>query len=274
MNSIQVKANTGERFVPVPFESFVFPGGEVHVRCAQLPERVRAVRIDADLRSSDDIMALHLVADALRRQMPTRAPLELRMPYVPYARQDRVCNPGEALSAKVFCTLINALKFDSVTVLDPHSEVVGALIDRVQIIAPSAPASNLREHREFAGRFGIVVPDAGARKRAIGVAKALAATDIVFADKQRDLATGKIMAMTVTGEVPDMPLLVVDDICDGGATFVELARLLRTRTRAPLYLYVSHGLFTKGLDELLDAFDRIYTPNNLSGIENDRLVVL
>lgn len=274
MNSFKVFSNTGDRLVPVDVRTFVFPGGEVQVQCGALPERVREVRIDAELRSSDDIMALLMLTDALRRVMPSRAPLQLRMPYVPYARQDRVCNPGEALSAKVFCSLINAQGYDSVTILDPHSDVVGALIDRVSIIQPSAPASALAERHEFAGDFALVCPDAGARKRTVGIAKALGATRIVYADKQRDLATGRILDMTVAGPVPNVPLLVVDDICDGGSTFVELASVLRRHTDCPLYLYVSHGLFSKGLAPLLDAYERIFTPNNLSGLDNERLVIL
>jgi ribose-phosphate pyrophosphokinase len=274
MNTLQVFANTGERFEAIDVRRFVFPGGEVQVQCAALPERVREVRIDSDLRSSDDIMALLLLTDALRRMMPVRAPLRLRMPYVPYARQDRVCNPGEALSAKVLCELINAQGYDEVTILDPHSDVVGALIDRVRIIQPGAPASALARRPEFAGEFALVCPDAGARKRTVDIAKALGVHQVVYADKQRDLATGRILDMTVSGPVPATPLLVVDDICDGGATFVELAAVLRRHTDAPLYLYVSHGLFTKGLAPLLDAYARIFTPNNLSGLADERLVIL
>ena len=274
MTSIQAFANTGECFAAIEVRTFVFPGGEVQVQCAALPDRVREVRIDADLRCSDDIMALLLVTDALRRVMSPRTPLHLRMPYVPYARQDRVCNPGEALSARVFCALINAQGYDSVTIVDPHSDVVGALIDRVSIIQPGAPASALRDRPEFAGDFALVCPDAGARKRTAGIARALGASRIVYADKQRDPATGRILDMALAGAVPDMPLLVVDDICDGGATFVALASALRRHTDCPLYLYVSHGLFSKGLEPLLGAYERIFTANNLSGLDNARLVVL
>lgn len=271
---LKVQVRTGSRFEALPVRSFVFPGGEVHVACAPLPERVREVRIDADLRNSDDIMRLLMLTDALRRMMPARAPLHLRIPYVPYARQDRVCNPGEALSAQVFSRLINAQGYDSVAILDPHSDVIGALLERVRIIQPSVPAAALAARPEFAAGLALVCPDAGARKRTRAVAKALGAQHIVHADKQRDLASGRILEMTLAGPVPDLPLLVVDDICDGGATFVELAAVLRRHTDRPLSLYVSHGLFTKGLAPLLDAYECIFTPNNLSGLDDPRLVIL
>ena len=59
-------------------------------------------------------------------------------------------------------------------------------------------------------------------------------------------------------EVPDLPLLVVDDICDGGGTFVALAALLRRHSDRPLGLYVTHGLCTKGVAPLRD-YARLYT---------------
>jgi len=46
----------------------------------------------------------------------------------------------------------------------------------------------------------------------------------------------------------------VDDICDGGRTFIESAGLLREAyPEADIHLYVSHGIFSKGTDVLFDA---------------------
>ena len=73
------------------------------------------------MTSADDVMTLVMISDALR-QMDVKEIL-LTMPYVPYARQDRVCNPGEAFSIKAFSRIINSLEFSSVVVYDPHSDV-------------------------------------------------------------------------------------------------------------------------------------------------------
>ena len=87
--------------------TFVFPGGEVHIALPDFDsEHVRLARIHALLKTSDDVMRLLMLTDALRRRIG-QAPIHLVMPYVPYARQDRVCNPGAAHGAKVFCDLIN-----------------------------------------------------------------------------------------------------------------------------------------------------------------------
>ena len=109
---------------------FNFSGGEVQVTVKKMTSDV--VYITANLRSSDDVMALLMATDALRRQGATR--IHLTMPYVPYARQDRVMNPGEALGIKVFCDLINAQNYSSVNILDPHSDVTPALLNNVLVI--------------------------------------------------------------------------------------------------------------------------------------------
>jgi len=121
------------------------------------------------------------------------APIDLHLPYVPYARQDRVANPGESLSAKVFGGLINARGYRRVVFQDPHSDVTPALLDCVVIDHPlpalrRVVAAVLRENASLA----LVAPDAaGARKRVLKLASQFE-LPVVFADKVRDTRTGVI----------------------------------------------------------------------------------
>ena len=242
----------------------VFPGGEVNVT-VELGKPAHALRIQAHLPDAGSVMTLLMVTDALRRGYPA-TPIRLSMPYVPYARQDRVANAGEALSARVFCDLINTQDYAQVEVQDPHSDVVTALLNRVVVVDPLPP---LRKAVASLGRVALVAPDAGARKRVTALARALE-LDVVFAEKVRNTQTGKITGTQVVGALPDCPLLVVDDICDGGRTFTELASVLKTRQAEqrqdqPLYLYVTHGIFSKGLGPLLEHYQTIFTRNNWTG---------
>ena len=111
-----------------PHSSLIFSGGEVHVNCNLLGRRDAEGIIVARLQSSDDIMELLLLTDALREQGFDH--IDLFMPYIPYARQDRYCAGGDAFSLKVFAGLVNSRDFAEVIVLDPHSDVATALIDR------------------------------------------------------------------------------------------------------------------------------------------------
>ena len=154
----------------------------------------QALRLHAHLPDAQAVMSLLMLSDALRRAYPGR-PLALHLPYVPYARQDRVANPGEALSAKVFCQLINAQGYSRVVIQDPHSDVVTALLDRVEVEDP-LPA--LRRVLEQVGPAALVAPDAGARKRVLKLARELGC-EAVLADKVRDTQSGRISGTQVTG---------------------------------------------------------------------------
>lgn len=241
-----------------------FPGGEVKVDINVGSEEaymgVYTIRIDAALQTSDDIIALLLTVDALRRHFP-RADMDLWLPYVPYARQDRPCVNGEALSIAVMGSLINACGFSTVAILDAHSDVASAVIKNCN----NMPQSNI--FRKIVDNFNdyyIVAPDAGAYKKAHNLATTLGAKGVICANKVRDVATGKIEGVQVLADVKGLNLLVADDICDGGKTFTELASVLRSQDCASLKLVVTHGLFTKGL-KLLTApgmYDKIYTTNS------------
>lgn len=225
-----------------PIKTIRFSGGEVQVTVTL--KHADDVHMLAHLRSSDDIMELLMVTDAMRRQHPA-IKIFLTMPYLPYARQDRVCAPGEALSLCVMCDLINAQKYESVTVMDPHSDVSTALLHRCVAVSQAEILGEVRGLASF-GRYTVVAPDAGALKKVAAVAKALGTT-YVRADKSRDPATGAITGTMLIGDVaPDADLLIVDDICDGGRTFIELAKVLREHTTGRIDLYVTHGIFSKG----------------------------
>jgi ribose-phosphate pyrophosphokinase len=239
----------------IPLRTFRFAGGEVQVRIEAPPGTPDAVVIRADLTDSDSLMGLLVLTDAIRRHYHDPA-TDLICPYLPYARQDRVAFPGEALSAAVACRLLNAQAYRSVEVWDAHSDVSLALLDRVR----HRPAS------DFAGPIVaaddvVVAPDLGAVKRATGCAK-LAGAPVVHAEKTRSTDTGAITASVVhSGPIGAHDFLIVDDICDGGRTFVELAKVLRPLTEGRVKLYVTHGIFSAGFDTLAAGIDRIFVAN-------------
>lgn len=242
------------------YKSLVFSGGETHVVLSDdlVNAVVDVVRLDALLKTANDVMQLLMVTDAVRRAQPL-AKLVLDMPYVPYARQDRVSNPGESLSAKVFCDLINAQGYDQVTITDPHSDVVSALLNCVEIVDASSRVQRIVNLADFKDGVTLLAPDAGARKRVLSIAKQVGVSEVAFADKVRDTKTGNITGTTFPEVSEENPVLIIDDICDGGRTFIELAKAAQEVGNYELHLYVTHGIFSKGLDELKKYFARVYT---------------
>lgn len=241
-----------------------FPAGEtmisIHESRILNPEDKFGCMIHFNYESNEDLIDLLLLTDCVRR-FYRNIQVSLRMAYVPYARQDRVCNKGESLSIKVIADLINSQNYHSVTIYDAHSDVTPALLNNVYNASLTTLAGNLDtvcpQHRTI-----LVSPDAGANKKVFEFAKNKGYNDVVRADKTRDVATGKITGTVVySGNVGDKDFLILDDICDGGYTFLKLAEELRKLTTGNIYLYVTHGIFSKGYEELAKYFDAIFVAN-------------
>lgn len=235
---------------------FKFSGGECQVQLSHIPI-TSETHVVAYLRNSDDIMCLLLAIDAIRH-MCADTDIDLSIPYFPYARQDRVCQAGEAFSAAVMANLINQLNCKTVTVYDPHSSVIANLINNCRIVSQldilrNSPVIDAMRQRNLV----LLAPDAGAAEKTREIADKLNITAI-YCRKKRDPETGQILETILPASVTGQKFLIVDDICDGGATFIELAKALKQAGASDLYLYVTHGLFSKGLTQLKDHYRHVY----------------
>lgn len=240
-------------------KSLIFSGGEVMIQLANAP----VTRLVARIQTSDDLIALAMVKDILDRAYQS---VDLVIPYLPYARQDRVCNPGEAHSLKVVSNFINSLGFPRVKVLDVHSNVALGTIDRVENVEVQ---NILRRYNSFidfleCSNSTLVSPDAGSNKKVYDVTKTLLNGEFVRCDKLRDLSTGQIKETIVyADDLSGRDCIVIDDICDGGRTFIEIAKALKKKNARSVHLYVTHGIFSQGLQPLYDGgIDHIWTTNS------------
>lgn len=259
--SIELRLNN----LVVPVDHSTFKGGEENVKIdlRYAPKgSIGFVEITAKIKSSSDLMALAMLVDACSRleNLSADAKFKLNLPYIPYARQDRIMQPGEALSIKVFARFVNSLGFNEVIVDDPHSDVSAALLDNVKIRGQDVLISE--NHEVVSGadarHVTIVAPDAGARKKAQKVADRLR-LPLVEAGKARDVRTNEITGTAVFGDVDGRECVIVDDICDGGRTFIALAQALKENGAKRVILYVTHGIFSFGKQVILDGgVDEIY----------------
>jgi ribose-phosphate pyrophosphokinase len=255
----------------IRYESLKFSGGEIQVKLLSPIEMSGDLIISAHLTSSDSIMELALLVDAINRIMGEYTPMSLICPYLPYARQDRVCAKGEALSVRVVANIINSLNFVSVEVWDVHSDVALAVLNNVKNIPQTRFVSKINWNNTI-----LVAPDAGAIKKTMEAAKVMN-LPMVKADKIRDVRDGSITGTVVhSDKVDDKNFLIIDDICDGGKTFTELAKVLRPLTTGNIWLYVTHGIFSKGLEVFDGLIDHIYTANPFPGVDtwSKKLTVL
>lgn len=178
----------------------------------------------------------------------------LYMPYLPYARQDKSIGNEETFALHSFCKVINLMDFKLVMAYDTHSELPTKLINNFVNIFPEKCIKDSIRKSEC---DTICLPDKGA---VVKYGQKL--PKYIYADKVRDQLSGKILSLDIHGSCRDKNVLVIDDLCDGGGTFVWLTNELKKAGAKNVDLYISHGLFTKGKDVLYEAGIRnIYTAN-------------
>lgn len=219
------------------------------------------IHIDTVLNSPIMQVALSHVVDAIRVQYPI-SKLYLVLPYLPYARQDRVCNAGEPNGSRVFANYLNSMNFELVEVYDPHSDAAVAGINNLIV---SNQVEIFGKIHDFRNGWYIVAPDMGAKKKAEKFAKETGALGVISCYKERNLYTGEIVSQGLIGaeNIPvGSKLFVLDDICDGGRTFVGVRELLNQLEPSQVELCVTHGIFSYGKEVVTDIYDMVYTSNS------------
>jgi len=260
--------NLDKQFSPlgksIAFKSFVFNGGEPHIKISEALTANDEVTITTRVRSFNDFGLLLIATDALRRMDVEK--IHLVLPYFPAARQDRVMVAGESLSVKVYADIINAQNYQSVTILDAHSEVTSAVLNRVRNISNHKFVNTLlQNHSDYV----LVSPDGGALKKIYKLSQYLDGVPVIEGSKKRDVKTGKLSGFTVyADDLEGKTCIVVDDICDGGGTFLGLAKELKQKNCGKLILIVTHGIFSRGLEQLTETFDHVYSTDSFSNNEN------
>jgi ribose-phosphate pyrophosphokinase len=249
----------------IQFEHFTFSGGEPHIKINPDFDKSVGVTVTHRLNSFNDLGLLCVAVDALRRMDAVLDTLVI--PYFPAARQDRVMVKGEPLSVKVYADIINQLNFKKVLVFDAHSEVTPAVLNNCEVV------TNHTFIEKVIAAIGsdvlLVSPDGGALKKIYKVSEFLGGIEVVECSKRRNVKTGQLTGFEVyADDLQGKACLIVDDICDGGGTFIGLSEKLKSKNAGKLYLAVSHGIFSRGFNDLT-CFERIFTTDSFKNIEND-----
>ncbi|OBZ08742.1 MULTISPECIES: ribose-phosphate pyrophosphokinase [Bacillales] len=186
--------------------------------------------------------------------------------YLPYSRMDRV-EGTSAFTLKYTAAFINSLNFESVTIIEPHSDVSLALIDRsigkyptIQLLEQVAAEVGFDPEQDY-----LFFPDAGAQKR---YSKVQGYKQLV-GFKARDFQTGQIKSLDVVGNVDGkgFKAIIVDDLCSYGGTFMLSAEKLKEIGATHIYLLVGHceNSIYKGKILESDLIDKVYTTDTILG---------
>lgn len=235
---------------------------------------------DMQYENDEDLVTLYFLVNHMRANCFVGHYI-LHMHYIPSARMDRVKSNTEVFTLKWTCKMINDMGFDKVYVIDPHSNVACALLDRVEIVYPVDIVNDLIS--KF-GRNNVVLyyPDAGAYKKYHEMFDDVPAC---YGNKERDWQTGQILGISIQNDMnidlTGKTILMVDDIISYGGTFYYGAKKLNEMGVGDIYAFAAHtemsvldrekGTLLKALED--GTVKHLYTTNSIFTGRHEKITV-
>lgn len=267
------------------YEVIKYPDNTQYVRINKFSDR-----LDFRLNSYEDLWTLRQIKDVCDFN---NQEVDLYIPCLLDAQADKRFNNNESSGLKLVCEFINSMKFRSVYVFHPHNpEVVEALLENVIVLDNSGFIN--RDSQKVIGKLitkfdnitsittedNLILfsSDAGGFKPLMKIADKLGWRGEVYsASKSRKYEEGKSKLVQVIDrqDFQGKDILIIDDICVYGGTFVGLAKMLKERNCGKLFLAVSHLSIQNPNEELYEYFDTIFTTDS-KGFEyqNEKIEVL
>ncbi|AGI12006.1 putative ribose-phosphate pyrophosphokinase [Bacillus phage BPS10C] len=253
-----------------------FPNGESLVDGPSITKAVLSdfsdeINVDFKYENDGDLIKLMFVKRHIDNTVP-RKNINLHVRYMPYSRMDRV-EGNSVFTLKYVSEFINNLGFTGVIIVEPHSDVTPALIDKAFPVYPT----NNKYLEEVMRKVGfnkskdyLMFPDSGAERRY----KNLKGFKTLVGHKKRDFETGKILSFEVYGEMEHgHKVIIMDDLISKGGTFVGkfdgeysgAAVSLQKMGASKVYLLTAHcedGIFE---GEILKTgfIDHVFTTGSL-----------
>lgn len=283
MINVYLKTNLGllEKSYPKPLDFLNFPDGESFVKFDYDMSYNQDMIVVWKYENDAELMQVGLLLDVIKNNNPKS--INLYIPYVPHARQDRASTPNQPFSLKVFSKFLSCLYSNDgntdfyLNCLDIHSDVFGKILEEYDVTINNID-SFVYSHKLRNNKYdGIICPDKGALNRCKQWSEELN-LPIHECTKNRDPSTGQLSNPTIPDvDLNGKKLLLVDDIGTGFGTHVMLANEFHKKfSNINMDLWVTHSSFTRGKDIVLDAFNKVYTTDSLKGaVQNkcDRIVV-
>lgn len=264
----------------IKFEVFSYPDGQQDIRILgsseweRHPNDYKSFEIKARLCNFKDLELIICTTHALQR-LGAKS-IYLYIPYLLGGRSDRqFLEGGTSYLVDVVAPILNSLHFEQIKTIDAHSDVAAACIHNLVV----EDNNKLIRHVLYdlyepmsPDEFVFVSPDAGALKKIYKAAEKVGYVgNVLICTKDRDTA-GKLSKVTVPYISVDSTkdLIIIDDLCDGGRTFIEIAKKMKDASyTSKIYLVVTHGVFSQGFDELSKYIDRIYCTNSFRDVQDE-----
>ncbi|MEM3626496.1 MAG: ribose-phosphate diphosphokinase [Candidatus Bathyarchaeia archaeon] len=228
----------GAETVPLAFQTF--PDGESYIRLEGKVDNEEILIVQTTSPPQDSrILQLALIADAAKRNGAKK--VTAAVPYLAYARQDKVFLPGEAVSIEVIAQMLKAAGVDKLITVNIHQEKVlekfpfpAKNLSAIPLLAAHFKARGLKE--AFA-----LAPDKGALRMAEQASKTLGG-EYGYLEKRRDRYTGQLSVEKKKFEVKGKTVIIFDDIISTGGTITAAAKILKELGAEKVFAACVHPL--------------------------------
>lgn len=248
--------------VSIEFTTTIFPDGTSQVWKikdfpADFDEHHDEVKILWQFENEAELFHVCQLSHLLEKEYQLEDQV-LVVPYLPYGRQDKQVSNSTSFALHTFTDILYHANISRIETFDAHSSVqTGTYIEST---SPNEFHHSIFDHDV------VCFPDKGALTR---YSRAFEGVPMIYCEKIRNQLNGEITGLEVKNpsgvDLNGLKILIIDDICDGGMTFIKVAEALKASTTPQtIDLAVSHGLFSKGKQCLYDAgINTIYTTNSL-----------
>ena len=242
----QVAQTLGVESVPVAFK--VFPDGENYVRLEGNVQNEEVAIIQTTSPPQDArLIQLAFIADAAKRNGAEK--ITAVVPYLAYARQDKVFLEGEPISADTVARMLNAAGVERLITVNFREEMLS------QFPFPAMNLSAIPLLAEYFLKRGhseafAVSPDKGAIRIAEEAQKTLGG-ECGYLEKTRDRYSGLVSMEAKTFDVKDKTVIIFDDIISSGGTIVAAAKILRELGPRHIYVACVHPLLIGQAEQLI-----------------------
>ncbi|MFH1721824.1 MAG: ribose-phosphate diphosphokinase [Candidatus Altiarchaeota archaeon] len=251
-------------FFEGPIERNVFPDGELYLRIGT-DIKGDECTVVSSIKSNNDLVDLLLLLDALRDQGAGK--IIAVLPYLTYARQDKIFVQGEGQSAKTVVKLISGLA-DEIWTMNCHfldtegeGEFKGYKIKNLD----GFPLLG-KYFTEKLDDPVLIAPDKGSLEYAKRAANIIGC-EFDFLSKKR-ISSKAVEYEKKELDVAKKDVLILDDIISTGGTIISAANFIRKYNPASINVGCVHGVFATGTRDLKKTVDRLICTDTIQRPES------
>ena len=238
-----------------------FPDGEVQISLGDFSHKDQ-ICVKCRITNAEELFIVTQVLDILDRH---DVYYDVNIFYLMGMRMDRVMDFNRPFTLKIVMDMLWHYNASSIRVLEPHSEVYRRLnpcAEELFISTKGLPPNWVN--------CQIVYPDKGASERySFHYSMDL---PVIQCSKERNVSTGEITSIKIDNpqDIKDKPLLIIDDLCDGGGTFCGIAKAFEKVgvSKDRLNISVIHMVNAKGIENLSKHFNHVWFTNSYKDWEN------